>query len=113
MNAKKKPRQTAGAFFVSLPALVAVLDDGLFLNYVRPTVLLDDDLVTRLSLADNFLLPDDAIRARANGHTGTNRSDAHTDTDFFSDGRRGEGRRRDQQDSNTFHNDFSFEGTNW
>ena len=40
---------------------------------------MDDNLVTRLALADNFLLPDDAIRARTNGHTGTNRSDAHTE----------------------------------
>jgi hypothetical protein len=112
LSAKKKPRLFTGAFFsFLLPALVAILDDGLFFHYVGPTVLLDDDLVTRLSLADNFLFFHDAIWARTNSYTGTNRSDAHADTDFFSDGRCGEGRRRDQQDSNTFHYDFSFEVT--
>jgi hypothetical protein len=63
LRAKKKPRLFTGAFFASLPASVAVLDDSLFLNYVGPTVLLDDDFVTRLALADYFLLLDDAIRA--------------------------------------------------
>jgi hypothetical protein len=69
----------------AISVAVSVLDDRLFLYHVRPTILINDDLVTRLALADNFLLPDDAIRARANGHTGTNGSDAHTDTDFFSE----------------------------
>jgi hypothetical protein len=40
----------------AISVAVSVLDDRLFLYHVRPTIPINDDLVTRLALADNFLL---------------------------------------------------------
>src|SRR5712671_1330213 len=104
---KKNSDESAGAPLSNhgrraISVAIAFLDDRLFLNHVRPTILLNDDLVTRLTLADNFLLPHYAVRPRANSDTSADRSDAYPDPNFFGQNRRAERGRSNENKRNVF-----------